>query len=97
MEITPHTMFVAAQGQLSCDLAGEAAILHLARGQYYGLNPVGARIWDLVQQPREVAELREALLREFEVEPEVCERDLAALLGELAARGLIERVDAPAR
>ena len=89
--------FVAAKGQLSCDLAGETAILHLESGQYYGLNPAGARIWELLREPREAEEIREALLREFDVEPEICERDLMALLAELAGRGLIERADAAPR
>lgn len=42
---------VAGRAQVSCDLGGEAAILHLTTGTYYGLDPVGARIWTLLEQP----------------------------------------------
>jgi hypothetical protein len=83
--------FVVSQEQVSCDLSGEAVILNLATGMYYGLNPVGTRVWELLQQPRTVAELREALLSEFDVDSGRCERDLVELLDDLASRQLIHR------
>lgn len=82
-----------AQEQLSCDLAGEAVILSLQKGAYYGLDAVGARIWDLIQQPRTVNEIRDAIVAQYEVEPDRCESDLLELLQKLAAQGLIEVKD----
>jgi hypothetical protein len=57
---------------------------------YYGLDAVGARVWSLIQQPRTVQSVREALLSEYDVEPDRCERDLLALLNQFLAEGLIE-------
>lgn len=57
---------------------------------YYGVNPVGARVWNLLQQPRSVSELRDTLLDEFEVEADRCERDLFDLLEKMRGEGLIE-------
>ncbi len=68
---------------MSCDLAGEAAILHLGSGIYYGLNPV-------LQQPIRVDHLRDTLLAEYDIAPERLERDLTGLLQQLAAERLIE-------
>ena len=85
-----RSIVVAAKDQVSCDLAGEAAILNIKNGVYYGLDPVGARIWRLIQQPRSVDEVRETLVDEYEVEPERCAQDLVALLEQLLAEGLIE-------
>jgi hypothetical protein len=77
--------------QVSSDLAGETVILNLDTGIYYGLvDEVGARIWSLMQAPRTVAEIRDAILEEYEVAPERCEHDLLALLERLAAEGLVE-------
>ena len=76
--------------QVSCDLGGEAAILHVRKGMYYGLDPVGARVWELLQEPRSVQEIEESLLKEFEVEPARCETDLFALLQKLLDEDLIE-------
>jgi hypothetical protein len=81
---------VAAKDQISCDLGGEAAILNLESGVYYGLDAIGARIWGLIQVPRTVKDIRDVLLNEYDVEPERCEQDLLELLQQLAAEGLIE-------
>lgn len=96
VEISHRSVVAAVKEQVSCDLAGEAAILHLGSGTYYGLDAVGARIWALVQQPTRVDRLRDVLLAEYDVVPDRLERDLTALLQDLAAQGLIEVRDAPA-
>src|SRR5262245_33680694 len=67
--LTSESRIVASQEQVSCDLAGEAAILNLKSGVYYGLDPVGSSIWNLVQEPRTFASLQQLLLEEYEVEP----------------------------
>ncbi len=81
---------VAAQTTLASSFGAETVILSLEDGVYYGLEDVGARIWSLLQRPVTVSALRDALVEEFDVEPDRCGRDLAALLRDLAARGLIE-------
>jgi len=79
--------------QISCDLEGEAAILNLKSGTYYGLDEVGATIWNLVAQPTAVSAIRDALLERYDVDAERCERDLLTLLGELHEHGLIQVSD----
>ena len=69
------------------------AVLNLKNGVYYGLDEVGARIWNLIQEPKAVSEIRDVLLDEYEVEPERCERDLLTLLEELVAENLVEARD----
>jgi hypothetical protein len=93
-DISLLTVVVAARDQVACSLGEEAAILHMGRGVYYGLDPVGARIWNLLQQPRTVKELRETIVAEYEVEPVRCESDILALLDKLRTEGLIEIRDA---
>jgi coenzyme PQQ synthesis protein D (PqqD) len=90
MSISGDSIVVAVRHQVSCDLAGEAAILEMKSGIYYGLNAVGARIWSLVQAPRRVSDICAALLEEYEVEPERCQADIWALLEELLDKGLVE-------
>jgi hypothetical protein len=88
--LSPETVVVAARDQVSADLEGEAVILSLADGVYYGLDDVGARVWELLRQPRTVAELRDAVTAEYEVDAATAERDLLDLLAELAERRLVE-------
>ncbi len=88
--ISANAVVVAASDQISSDLAGEAVILHLGQGMYYGLDEVGARVWQLVQQPCTPADICSAIVAEYDVAPERCQQDILALLGELAAAELIE-------
>lgn len=82
---------VASREQVSCELEDEAVILNVRSGEYFGLDPVGARIWELVQESRTVAEIRDAILRDFpDAEPEQCTGDLLEFLDQLAGSGLVE-------
>jgi hypothetical protein len=85
-----HTIVVAVSEQVSCPLGEESAILNLKSSVYYGMNPVGARVWDLLKQPKSVTELRNALLEEYEVDEVRCGNDLLALLETMRSEGLIE-------
>jgi hypothetical protein len=88
--VSQRSTVVASKDQVSSDLGGEKAILDLKAGMYYGLDDVGARVWDLIQEPRNVGDIRDILLEEYDVAPERCERDLLALLQRLADEELIE-------
>ena len=88
--VRDSSVIVAARDQISTDLGGEAVILALDSGQYYSLNDVGTRIWNLVQEPRNISDILDAILKEYNVEPGLCEKDLVAILNDMAAEGLIE-------
>jgi hypothetical protein len=83
-------IFRPAPGQVYADLAGELAILDSKTGVYYGLDPVGARIWSLILEFKAVNEIRSILLEEYEVEAEQLEGDMAHLLSDLHGKALIE-------
>jgi hypothetical protein len=91
--ISLKTIVVASRENVSCSLGDEAAILDMRSGQYYGLDPIGARIWKLLDQPKSVEELRAAILEEYEVEPAKCESDLLSLLETLRTQGLVKTCD----
>jgi hypothetical protein len=87
---SPQSVVVAAKDQVSCDVQGETAILSLSRGTYYGLDTIGAQVWGMLQQPRCVSEICDAILQEYDVPPENCYLDLLALLDRMHTEGLIE-------
>jgi hypothetical protein len=91
--ISTNSRIVVSEDQVSCDLSGEAAILNLKSGVYFGLNTVGASIWKLIQEPRSVKEIQNAVQEEYKVEPDQCERDVLELLQELSNHELIKIVD----
>ncbi|MCP9888687.1 PqqD family protein [Cyanobium sp. ATX 6A2] len=67
----------------------ETVILHLATGTYYGLDPVGARIWELIGAGQSLADIRDQMLQEYAVEAEQLEADLLKLVHDLLAQGLV--------
>jgi hypothetical protein len=67
----------------------ETVILDLASGTYFGLDPVGTRIWELMGEGKTLAEICEQMLDEYEVSREELERDTLRMAQELADQGLI--------
>lgn len=84
------SIVVATKNHVSCALDDEAAILNLENSVYYGMNVVGTRVWNLVQQPLSIRAIRDAIVDEYDVTPEQCESDLLPLLERMKAVGLIE-------
>jgi len=89
-----NSVLVASQNQVSADLSSDAdrsvVILNLKDGVYYELKDVGARIWNLIQQPYSIQSIKNRLIEEYEVDAEQCEVDLLALVEHLARLGLIQ-------
>lgn len=67
----------------------ETVILDLASGTYFGLDPVGARIWQLMGEGKTLAEICDTLLNEYDVSREVLEGDVIRLAEDLLSRKLI--------
>ncbi|MBI3591539.1 MAG: PqqD family protein [Candidatus Melainabacteria bacterium] len=88
--ISERSIFMPSKEQVSCDLAGEAVILNFKDGIYYGLDAIGASVWELIQKSKTVKEIRDSILENYDVEPDHCKNDLIALLNDLKTIGLIE-------
>jgi hypothetical protein len=90
-----NSVIKRADDLVSCDLDGETALMSVENGKYYGLDPIGSRIWVLLEEARPVADLCGLLLQEFDVEPAQCQQDVLAFLTELAKDNLIMVTDGP--
>ena len=87
------TRVVASSQQVSCDVANEAVLLSMHDGEYYGLNEVAATIWKLVQQPRTVLEIRDALLEEYaDIDAGECQSAVREFLGEMISLQMVDLV-----
>jgi len=89
MTMTLDTRLAPSPDAVYRELDGEAVILHLESGQYYGLDPLGTRIWELIgvhPRPRDIAAV---LLDEYDVDAERLDAELLDLLTRLAERNLI--------
>jgi hypothetical protein len=75
---------------IETEVDGELVALHIDKGTCYGFNGTATRVWALIEQPRRLSEVKEQLQREFDVDPEVCDRQVGELLRELEVDGLVE-------
>jgi len=71
------------------DLDGEAVILSLSTGKYYGLDELGTRMWSLLAEHGQVGPVYRALLDEYQVSEEQLCRDLLAFIDNLASHDLL--------
>jgi hypothetical protein len=67
----------------------ETVLLDLASGKYFGLDPVGTRMWHLLAEGKPLAAVCDAIAAEFEVARPQVEEDLQQLLAELKTEGLV--------
>ena len=74
---------------MEAEVDGEMVGLHIESGTCYGFNGTAYRIWQLVEQPRSLTALCEALAQEFDVDPATCRSDVTGLIDELAQDGLL--------
>jgi hypothetical protein len=76
------------------ELGGEAVLLDLASGIYFGLDETSTRLWQLLSTHRSLRRVHEEMLAEFDVEPTRLETDLLAFVTDLTSRRLVV-LDAP--
>ncbi|MCA0197305.1 MAG: PqqD family protein [Proteobacteria bacterium] len=71
------------------EVGGEAVLLDLTSERYFGLDPVGTRIWQLLADTPSLAQVHATLCHEFDATPERIGEDLLALVGQLNEAGLV--------
>ncbi len=94
MNLSSSSRVVAIRDHVSCELDGEAVILSLDDAVYYGLNETALAIWNLIQKPAFVWEIRDKIVHDFQIESDVCENDILNLLSQLKDSSLLEIVSA---
>jgi len=71
-------------------LDDEAVLLDLKSGTYFGLNDLGARIWQLILEHGSLSRVRDVLVQEYATDGSVIERDLLELGRQLIERRLVD-------
>lgn len=89
-KIDINTIIKQCEDQVSTQLDGETVLMSISEGNYFGMNPVLSRIWELIEKPIKVSDLRERLLKEYDVEKSVCEKELLLSLNKLASSKLLD-------
>ena len=77
---------------MEAELGDELVALDPNAGECFGFNSVATSVWRKLDQPQTFEQLRDALLDEYEVEPNRCSDELKALLDDLTAKGLVTTI-----
>lgn len=87
--MTNENKFQVAPDVMAREVGEEVVLLHLASGTYFGLDPVGARIWALIGEGKTFAQICETMADEFDAPHARIEQDLQALTRQLTEQKLI--------
>lgn len=74
---------------VTSDIDGEVVMMSIEKGNYYGMDLIGSRIWELIEQPVMVSDLIGTLIEEFEVTREICEKDVVTFLSEMLKENVV--------
>ncbi len=90
LEITERDTVRRCQNHVMSSIGDDTVLLDLEQNDYFGMNAVGTRVWELLESARPVASLCRRLEEEFSVPPDQCQADVLAFLNQLAKEGLVE-------
>ncbi|MCX6276631.1 MAG: lasso peptide biosynthesis PqqD family chaperone [Bacteroidetes bacterium] len=74
---------------ISSKMDDEVVMMSIEKGNYYGLNPVAAEIWEMLAAPMTVQAICDRLMEEFDVDQEKCYNEVLVYVEKLGNEGLI--------
>ena len=89
MDVASTDQFVIHPSVICRELSGETVLLNLESGVYYGLDAVGTRVWQLLMQGSTIGSVRDTMIEEYDVAPDVLNADVLRLVGDLRDRGIV--------
>jgi hypothetical protein len=84
------TALVRSTEPLFRQVDGDTVMFHPTRGEYFALDPVGTRVWELLERPITIEAICNRLKAEYDVTFDRCVEDVSDLVGRLRAAGLVE-------
>jgi hypothetical protein len=87
-KISLKDAFSVSEDAVFRELEGEAVLLNLDSGTYFGLDQMGTTMWNLLREHGSLQTVFEMLLQQYDVESDVLEQDLLGLVAELCGKGL---------
>lgn len=81
--------FTCAPEAVDSSVGDETVILHLGNDTYYGLDPLGTRIWTMLKDGQQPPAIFDTLLAEYDVSADVLEPDMRKFLTDLLAHDIL--------
>ena len=77
---------------LSSNMDGETVMMSIENGEYYGLNEIGTRIWELTENEILIQDIINTLMEEYDVDEATCQSDVMEFVEELGNKKLIKKI-----
>ncbi|MEA2399176.1 MAG: hypothetical protein QOK25_2732 [Thermoleophilaceae bacterium] len=88
--IDDETPLVRRPEPLTAQVDGETVMFQPDAGSYFALGVVGTRVWDLLSEPRSVADICATLRGEFAIDPHTCRSEVLAFVNEMHDKQLVK-------
>lgn len=87
--VTLDSVVTANAGLMASEVDGELVMMDVDKGTYYGLDPVGSRIWQELSEPTRLADVCARLRSNYDVDQDRCESEVLAFVADLQRNGLV--------
>jgi hypothetical protein len=87
--MSPDSLLHRNADVIAAGLSDQTVLLNPADWTYVHFNETAARIWEVLEQPRSVASVIEALMSDYEIDRSTCEREVETFVKEMSGRGFI--------
>lgn len=93
MPLTDSSRLVRDPDLVQTDMDGYTMLMSIESGKFFSINPLGSRIWEILERPARLDAVCQTLLEEFEIEPEQCQEEVVAFLESLLNQRLVRVQD----
>jgi hypothetical protein len=88
--MTINKTVIISPDVLTQEVSGEMILLDLSKEQYLGLNDVGTKVWQLLQEGKNLEMVFETLLEEYDIDAELLKSDLNQLISDMHEAEVVE-------
>ena len=89
MNIEITNVYMRNGDQVTAKVDDEVVMMSMQQGEYYGLDSIGSRIWELFNKPNSVENIIGTLMQEYDVDRNTCEKDVLEFIQKLVDKGLL--------
>jgi len=82
-QITTNSIIERNDDIIQAEIDGEIVMMSVDNGEYYGLDTVASRIWEMIEAPLSVSAICEQLVGEYDVTEETCLNDVLGFLKDM--------------
>lgn len=87
--LSQNQVITQVEGNIISDMDGEKVMFSITNGKYYNLGEIGGVIWDLLENPNTLESIIDELMKQYDVDHEICEKQVMSFMDMLNEEGLI--------